>query len=210
MHGRRLTWLVGGIGLIACGVAGVIRGSVLGAPATGAVLTLIADVLWAGAILLLAFGVNREGSVVARKPLGVVASAVVALWPATHTLVNLLAGPYDLQQADDWQLWGYVSMVLPLVVGLIAAMSIARTGVVPAPWNWAPLGVLGIQSVTWLVPQLIGAASPGTLLEMPGLVTGLGSIGFLASTLGLGIPAVVLANRSRARTVPVFPSSTSD
>lgn len=62
-----------------------------------------------GAILILAFGLSREGSVVGRKPLGLVVSAAVALWRVTATLVNLCAGPYEPQQADDWQFWGSVS-----------------------------------------------------------------------------------------------------
>lgn len=210
MHGRRLLWLVGGIGLIACGVVGVIRGAVLGAPGTSVVLTVIADVLWAGAILLLAFGLSREGSVVGRKPLGLAASAAVALWPVTSTLVNLFAGSDNLEQADAWRFWGYLSVVLPLVFGLIAAMQVARAGVVPAPWNWAPLWVLGVQSVMWILPQLIGAASPTFVMEMAGLVAALGTLAFLTSTLGLGILAVILASRSQTGTVPVFQSSTSE
>lgn len=200
--------MAGGIGLIACGVVSVIRGSVLGSSGTTAVLTLIADVLWAGATLLLAVGLSRAGSVVARKPLGLLAAAAVALWPVTATLVNLFAGSYELEQAGSWQFWGYVSAVLPLAVGLIAAAQVARARVVPDPWNWAPLWVLGIQCLMWILPQLIGAASPTVLMEMPGLVAALGSLAFLTSTLGLGILAVILATRSRVATVPVFQSAT--
>lgn len=166
--------------------------------------------LWAGAILLLAFGLSREGSVVGRKPLGLAASAAVALWPVTSTLVNLFAGSDNLEQADAWRFWGYLSVVLPLVFGLIVAMQVARAGVVPAPWNWAPLWVLGVQSVMWILPQLIGAASPTFVMEMAGLVAALGTLAFLTSTLGLGILAVILASRSQTGTVPVFQSSTSE
>lgn len=210
MHGRRLSWLVGGIGLIACGVVGVIRSSVLGVSGANTVLTLLADVLWAGAILVLAVGLSREGSVVARKPLGIVASAAVALWPLTDTLVNLFAGPDNLEQADAWVFWEYLSMVLPLMVGLIAAMQVARAHVVPAPWCWAPLWVLGAQTVAWILPQLIGVASPPVFMEMSGVIAALGTLSFLTATLGLGILAILLSNRSRAGTVPVFQSSTPD
>ncbi|HCS60878.1 MAG TPA: hypothetical protein DIW46_05690 [Microbacterium sp.] len=210
MHRRRLSWLVGGIGLIACGVVGVIRSSVLGVSGASTVLTLLADVLWAGAILVLAIGLSREGSVVARKPLGIAASAAVALWPLTDTLVNLFAGPDNLEQADAWRFWEYLSMLLPLMIGLIAAMQVARAHVVPAPWNWAPLWVLGAQTVAWVLPQLIGVASPPVFMEMSGVIAALGTLSFLTATLGLGILAILLSNRSRAGTVPVFQSSTPD
>src|SRR5690606_18973103 len=84
-----------------------------------------------------------------------------------------------------------------------AAAMVARTRTVPLPWNWAPLCALGVQCVLWAVPQVIGTASPTTLLEAPGIASGFGTLGFLTSTLGLGILAVVLGNRSRAGTVPI-------
>jgi hypothetical protein len=210
MQRRRLTWLIGGIGLVACGVFGVVRGSVLGFPATSSGLALLTDALWAAAILILAIGLNYEGSVVARKPLGLTASAAVALWPITARLVNLLADPVSLEQVDDWRLWYYLSMVLPLMFGVIAAMQVARTRVVTAPWNWAPLWVLCVQTAIWVLPQVIGAAAPDVLVEMYGLIAAFGTLGFLAATLGLGILAIVLSSRTRQGTVPVFPSSTTD
>ncbi|MEV4774248.1 hypothetical protein [Microbacterium sp. LWH12-1.2] len=207
MHRRRLSWSVGGIGLIACGVVGIIRGSVLGAPGATTTLTLLADVLWAGAVLILAFGLSREGSVVARKPLGVASSAAVALWPLTDTLVGLFAGPMNPEQAEAWLPWSYLSMVLPLMVGLIAGVQVARTRVVPTPWNWAPLWALGAQTLMWVLPQLIGVASPTAFMEMSGVLAALGTLAFLTATLGLGILAIMLSSRSRTGTVTVFPSS---
>ncbi|MFC8681977.1 hypothetical protein ACFT30_10680 [Microbacterium ureisolvens] len=209
MQGRRATWLAGGIGLVGCGVVGMLRGSFLGAPGATAALSLLADLLWAAAVLLLAVGLSREGSVVARRPLGMASAAIVALWPLTHSIVNLLAGPWAPDQADAWLFWTYLSMVLPLLAGVIAAMQVARARVVPRPWNWAPLWVLVGQVVLWVLPQLIGVAAPDALMQMPGLLSALGTLGFLAGTLGLGILAIVLANRSREGTVAVYPPSTS-
>lgn len=48
------------------------------------------------------------------------------------------------------------------------------------------------------------------LMEMSGVLAALGPLGFLTATLGLGILAIMLSSRSRARTVPVFQSSTSE
>ncbi|WP_111467129.1 hypothetical protein [Microbacterium suaedae] len=208
MRERRRSWLVGGIGLIACGVIGVVRDSVLGSAGTHAALTLIADVLWAGAILILAVGLSREGSVVARNPLGLAASIAVALWPVTRTLVAVLAGPDTPEQLVAWRFWEYLSMALPLMIGFVAAMQVARARVVQSPWNWAPLWVLGGQTLLWVTPEVIGVASPSSFMRMGGLVAAFGTLAFLASTLGLGILAVVLASRSRAGTVPIYRSST--
>lgn len=174
------------------------------------VLAVLADVLWGGAVLVLAFGLSRGGSVVARKPLGLVASALVALWPLTDTFVELFAAPLSLEQVRAWGFWEYLLMVLPLMVGLIAAMQVVRARTVPTPWNWAPLWVLGVQTAIWILPQLVGVASPAALIEMAGLMSALGTLGFLTATLGLGILAILLSNRSRAGTVPVFPASTPD
>lgn len=210
MHPRRISWLVGGIGLIACGVVGVIRASTLGSSGTNTVLTLISDLLWASSILLLAVGLSREGSVVARKPLGLVSTAAVAIWPVFYTLVRLFAVRDTPQQADAWLFWDYLSTFLPLVIGLIGAMQVARAGVVPAPWNWAPMWAFGFQSLMWVLPQLIGSASPSAFIEISSLVSALGILGFLATTLGLGVVAVALASRTRTGVVPVFKSSTSE
>ena len=211
MHGRRLTWRIGGIGLIACGIVGILRGSVLGVPIAGTVLSLLADALWAAAILVLAFGLHREGSVVARRPLGLAAATVVALWPAVATVVNLLTTPTDSTAASSgaWLFWVYLSIVLPVVAGLIAAVQVGRAAVVPHPWNWAPLWVLAAQVALWVLPQILGVAAPSALVQMVGLFSALGTLGFLAGTLGLGILAVVLSSRSGAGTVAVFGSSSA-
>lgn len=170
-------------------------------PIAGTVLSLLADTWWAGAILVLAFGLHREGSVVAHRPLGLAAATLVALWPAVATIINLLTIPTDLTTAgsDAWLFWLYLSIVLPVVAGLIVAVQVGRAQVIPLPWNWAPLRVLAAQVALWVLPQLLGIAAPSALLQMVGLFSALGTLGFLAATLGLGILAVVLSSRSGAR-----------
>jgi len=189
----------------------MLRGSVLGVPVAGSILSLLADALWAAAILVRAFGLHREGSVVARRPLGLAAATIVALRPAVATVVNLLTTPTDLTTAgsDAWLFWLYVSIVLPVVAGLIVAVQAGRAQVIPRPWNWAPLWVLAAQVALWVLPQLLGVAAPSALLQTVGLFSALGTLGFLAATLGLGILAVVLSSRSGAGTVAVFGSSSA-
>jgi hypothetical protein len=202
---------VGGIGLIACGVVGIVRGSMLGMPGAGEVLSLIADLLWAAAVLVFAVGATRDASVVARKPLGLAAMTIVAVWPLTHTIVGLaVPGPQTIAETNDWLFWWYLSLVLPIIAGLIAAVQIARAGTVPRPWNRAPLWVLAGQVVLWVLPQVIGLAAPEALLHVPGVLAAAGTLGFLAGTLGLGILATVLAARSPADTVEIFRSTAAD
>lgn len=84
-------------------------------------------------------------------------------------------------------------------IRLIAGICTARAGISPAPGNGVPVGV---GSLMWIVPQRIGAASPDTLLEMPGFAAALGSDGFLASPLGLGVLAGVLIRNGRQCSLP--------
>lgn len=212
MRGRRITWRIGGIGLIACGVVGVLHGPMLGVPLAGAALSLLADLLWAAAILVLAIGLRPEGSVVARRPLGLAAATVVALWPMVATIVSRLITPEDAAAAsvDGWLFWLNLSIFLPAAAGLIAAVQVGRARVVPSPWNWAPLWVIAAQAGAWVAPQLLSVAAPTVLTETPGLFSTFSTLAFLAGTLGMGILALVLASRTAAGTVAVFDSSASE
>ncbi|MCK8478521.1 hypothetical protein [Microbacterium aurugineum] len=210
MRKIRRSWLLGGIGLISCGIVGIARSSVLGAPGADVILALLGDLLWAGAILLLSIGLSREASVVARRPLGLSASAVVAVWPVTATVLGPLLLPEEPAATGAWQTWAYLSVLIPLISGLIAAMQVARARTVPAPWNGAPLWALGVQTIVWVVPQAVGASSPRALIEMAAVLPALGLLGFLSTTLGLGIVAVTLAGHRRVNTVPVFESAGPD
>lgn len=205
---RRNTWLVGGIGLIICGIIGLLRDSLMGMPPAGLIVTVFADLTWAAAILVFAIGFSRDSSVVARKPLGMAALSIVALWPLTSTVTGLalqgLLQPLD----DGWMIWGYVTITVPAIAGLIAVVQIARAGTVPPPWNWAPLVALLIQVVCWLLPQFfVTAMGPANAQLFAAVFIGLGLLSFLTTTFGLGIAATILAARTRAGEVDVFRSA---
>ncbi|MCR2828498.1 hypothetical protein NQ160_23655, partial [Microbacterium sp. zg.Y909] len=78
MRAVRMTWTIGGVALVLCGVIGMLQYSL---PYAGSFLTITREAVFAAAILLFAIGRSKEASVVARRPLGVAALAVVALWP---------------------------------------------------------------------------------------------------------------------------------
>lgn len=209
MRQFKRTWVVGGAGLIACGVIGMLRQSFVSTPQMSLFFGVTADILYAAAVALLAIGLTREASVVARRPLGVTALLVVAAWPlVTYPTTALLSSVHPQGYAAAWMVFGYVALVVPIGAGLIAALQIARAGVVDGPARWAPLGVLGLHVLAWVVPQLtfaaVGAGDAQLFVDFFML---LGSLAFLAGTLGLGVVALVLAARQRPSSVTVYTST---
>ena len=112
---------------------------------------------------------------------------------AALPVVSLLGAGFSPEQARGWVAWDYASLAILAAAALIASVQVARAGVVPTPWNRAPLWVLGAQAVCWIVPQLIGVASPAAVIELADLMTALGTIGFLLATFGLGFVALLLS-----------------
>ncbi|WP_157549662.1 hypothetical protein [Microbacterium sp. Leaf288] len=216
MRQRRLTWMIGGIGLIVCGVMGMLQYSLFGiAQTTGFVL----DVVFAAAVLLFAVGLSREASVVARRPLGVIALAVVALWPLmtravqpflpTMDAATFEAGMAAYREAENvLTAVFFANLLVSLAASLLASVQIARAGVVPRPWNWAPLWALIASAAAGVIPQILfsAAGSAGTQVYAEIAVL-LGTVGFLSRTLGLGILALVLATRVRTGSVDIYRSS---
>jgi hypothetical protein len=206
MQRRGSTWIVGGVGLIACGISGVIRDSLPGIHGAGETLSILTGLLWAGSILILGIGFRREDSLVVRKPLGLASMVTVALWPLITTTVGLVAPLQDSNRVTGWSVWTYVSLIVPLAAALIATVQIARSGAVPAPWNWAPMWLAAGQTVLWVATSVTG---PNAFMYLAGVYSALGSLCFLAATIGLGVLAIVLTSR-RTRTTDVFRSTTPE
>nr|WP_315267771.1 hypothetical protein [Microbacterium lemovicicum] len=202
------TWTIAGTGLILCGVVGMMRFTLYGGSGL-AVLTAIADVVWAVAVLLIAIGLSREASVVARRPLGLIALVIVALWPLAATSLGVALSQTDPSGAGaGWQLLTHASLLVPAAAGLIGGVQIARAGVVPAPWRWAPLWVLAAQAAAWALPQILFVAlGPDDVPAVAGAFAAIGTLPFLAATVGLGVLALVLAARQRPASVDVFRSA---
>ncbi len=206
MRDRRPTWTLGGIGLIVCGVLGMLRTTAPGMPGA-LVLGGITDLVYAVAVMLFAFGTTAAASVVARRPLGVTTMTIVAVWPLIDTVaVRLL--PQDGTSLGAWTTYGYVTLVVQTGAALIAATQIARAGVVGSPWCWAPLWVLGFQALAWAVPQIVFVSiGPGAIQSWADLLVLVGALAALSGTLGLGILALVLAAQQRPDTVEVYRSA---
>lgn len=215
MWAVKLTWTIGGVGLVLCAVIGMLRYSL---PGVDSGVALALDVVFAAAVLLFAIGLSREASVVARRPLGVVALAVVALWPIVVRIAQPLLPTMDAATFDagldayrevESLLTAvfFVNLLVSLAAALIAVVQIARAEIVPIPWRWAPLWALIASVLAGVLPQLLFAfAGPAGSQNLTEVVFVLGALGFLARTLGLGIIALVLAARDR-RSVEVFRSA---
>lgn len=213
MRAVRRTWTIGGIGLVLSGVVGMLLYAV---PFSGLVVVITIDVLFAAAVLFFAIGLSTRASVVARRPLGVTALVIVAVWP----LILHVAQPF-LPAMDaatfDAGLEAYraaesvlttvfvVDLVVSFGAALVAAVQIARAGIVPGPWRWAPMWALLASIAGGVLPQVLFVSlGPADAQNVVGVAAVLGALGFLARTLGLGIVALILASRVGGRDVEVF------
>lgn len=216
MRPVRLTWTIGGVGLVLCAVIGMLQYSLL---SIGPAVAVVLDVVFAAAVLLFAIGLSRQASVVARRPLGLTALIVVALWPFVVRIAQPLLPTMD-SATFDAGLDAYreaesvltavflVNLVVSLTAALIAAVQIARAGIVPTLWRWAPLWAVIASVAGGALPQLLFAyAAPTGAQGFTEVAIILGALGFLARTLGLGILAIVLASRVRNGSVEVFRST---
>ena len=130
MRGRRLTWTIGGVGLIGAGIAGMLQGATLATPLTDT-LALLVDVLWAAALLVFAIGSSSHDSVTARRPLGTIALILLALRSPAMRVVGLFQDPTNPTSIVPWE----VTILVPLALSLVAVVQIARAGVVPRRWR---------------------------------------------------------------------------
>lgn len=202
MRGRRLTWTIGGIGLIASGVAGILLSATLGSSLTD-FLTFLVDILWAGACLVFAIGGSTRDSVTARRPLGTTTLVLLALWSLAMRVVGLFQDPMNPTPLIPWE----VTTFVPLALGIVAVVQIARAGVVPRRWRWTPAIALGVQVASVALGQLL-MMDPATAMQTIGLASALGMLGFLAGTVGLGIIALVAVASERPASVAVYSSPT--
>lgn len=206
---RQRTWVAGGIGLIVCGVAGMLPPTLNSATAT-AYVSVILDVIYASSVLLFAVGLSSEASIVARKPLGVTALVIVGLWPLVLFVLTRLTAEEPVAEAGGSAL-GYLALLVPAGAGLVAGMQVVRAKVVENPWRWAPVWALGGYAGVWVITQLIFVSQPsGDVQSFAPLLQLLTTLAGFAGTAGLGILAIVLATKQRPATTEIYSSSSSE
>lgn len=196
LRAARTTWILGGSLLIANAVL-VLAGS--GYPLQFIPgLSFVLNGLWAAALLVFAFGVRGRGSVVARRPLGVIALVIAALVPfASLALWAMLPVGGD---AAVSAMVGNGLSVLSLASMLVAAVVIGRAGAVPYRLRWVPLIVLAVGAGVQVVAQLFLVTVQGAMVrpDITALVFGTAMLGTLGVLL-LGILAIVFAPREQPR-----------
>ena len=206
MRARR-AWLVGGVLVIAATVLGLVLSPVG--------VGIVADVVFAAAVLMFAFGIRGAGSITARRPLGTAALTVLAVWTVVGSalMTVLVTGGFGFEVVTDggsatapFLLASYVDIGIQFVASLIAVVQIGRAGVLPRPWNWAPGWALAAISIPWIIDRMLFVSQPvdaGAWANILGSLEGLVRIG---AGIFLGTLAIVLANiGSRSRSVPVYP-----
>jgi len=202
VHDARLAWLVGGSLLIAHAVLVLVANGypLLAFPGVG----MVVDAVWAAALLVLAFGVRRQGSVVARRPLGIVAMVIAAVIPLLSALLwsFLPAGPADPTAAT---MISTGAAVLSLGALIVTTVVIGRAGAVPPRVRWVPLIVLAVVAGTQVAVQVASVSTADNLVrpDLTAAYFGASMLGTLGVLL-LGILAIVCAPREQPR--PVAPT----
>lgn len=185
----RLAWIIGGSLLIALAVVPLIT---QGMPVP--VFGIVPSMVWAGALAVFAFGVRGQGSVVARRPLGVTALVVAALIPLAELVFWALVPTESYAQGSLVPV-GQGIRVVSLVALVIATVQIARAGVVPSRFRWVPLILVGASAATQAAVEGVAIATPGVDQVMLLPLFFVARVVPTLATLALGILAIVLAPR---------------
>lgn len=208
MRDQRSTWALGGICLILCGLLGTVSTS-YSASITGKLLAALTAGLFAVSMLVFAVGRSAHASIVARKPLGVVSLLLLAAFQMVGVIVDSAATAAGNQMFQAPEIFLYAMIFASTATALVAGMQIVRAGVVASPWCWAPLVVLLVQAVIWIVTQ----AGYSQLVYIPvaaaDTLSLLGVLAWLLGTIGLGTVALFLSSRAYSPTVQVFGSASS-
>lgn len=205
----RTTLTVGGILLLAQAAALLLTMAMAGAVGSIPLLSWIGILVSSAALVIFAIGIGRQGSLVARRPLGVAALLVLAVWPFVDRTIEAFI-PITIDSVDFWQSWGYASLAVRVCAAIIAVVEIARAGVIRGSLRWAPMWALVAIAVPQVVMNLAYAAPGYQSLDLAGPIVGLSQLVSVGVPLTLGVLAVV---RSRTRqsapeAVQVYPPST--
>ncbi|MFH8250580.1 hypothetical protein ACH3VR_09480 [Microbacterium sp. B2969] len=155
----RLAFVLGGSLLAASGVIDIVQAlipfaaipNVRALGATYYPLALVSAGLFAAALIIFAWGIRREGSVVARRAAGVVSLMVLGLWGVVGMLLfpPLFAGAGGETAAAYLLLFAwFLAQLVVAVLAVVAGVVIVRARVVPRGWRWVPLAaiLLGVAS----------------------------------------------------------------
>lgn len=206
----RTAWLVGGSLLIATALLQSASPMLVGAGTWTFGIAIVADVLFAAAMIVFALGLNGGGSVVGSRPLGVTALLVLGLWPLLMRVVWALIPPVA-SVSEPLIILSNVSLFVQLAAAIIAVVQIARAGVVPGVARWLPLVALAFVVLTQgAVSGFAYAAAAQGGQQVLTVAYSFASLALFVSVAGLGVSAIILALRPEERlheerTVQVYP-----
>ncbi len=187
---RRTTWIVGGVLFI---TAAFFWLAAQAAPYP--VLGWASIVLLSGGMAVFALGLGRSGSVTARRPLGTAALLGLAVWnAAAPVLVHFVPATGD-------PMLTVTSEVVGLALAIVAVTQIARIGVLPPAWRWAPLWAL---VAVVAARMILTGFMTGAITASQELLVGLSPLMAIltaAAECFVGVVAIVLATRRDAVTV---------
>lgn len=161
--------------------------------------------LFSAALLVFAFGLRGAGSITARRPLGTAALALLAVWTFADGLLWRFT-PLGSLPPDQQALLGTSIPLVTAALAAVACVQIARAGVLPRPWNWAPTWALIAVVVPSLLQMLLAAAGPASSSQdLLIALVGLDGLVRAAAGVFLGIMAILLASRAAGtRTVRII------
>ena len=162
------------------------------------IVTFSAVASFAAGVVVFAVGVPREGSVVGRRPVGMIALSAFALWPIAAMLLFMIPttiwaeGPPWLGYAMSWG--------VPLIAGLVGVVLIVRARTVPGGWRWLPLAAFVFVAACSAAYPLTMALTPPTDAYAPiYMIPAMFAIyGGMVASLLLGAVAVGLAVVARS------------
>lgn len=191
----RLAWMLGGSLMIGSVVVVVL---VWTFPFNLPGAFLLSPALFSSSLILFAFGIGGAGSITARRPLGTLALTALAVWEvASASAASLLPSAFGAPTESFFAaavLAGLIDAAVRCALGVIAVVQIARAGVLPRPWNWAPAWALAAVAAAWLVQTVLGALPASS--AMPAIGQGwLEGLARGCATTFLGALAIFLAKR---------------
>lgn len=201
-------WVWGGGLLVLAAVLPAIGsgGGMFGAPQT--ILAWVQKLAFAASMAVFAFGLRGRGSVVARRPSGVIALLLVGVaLPLLDALTSwvFVVDPDAPGSIPDWigtaQIVTYAGLALWGAAALVATAQIARVDAVPYPWRWAPLAALGVLAVVFLALQVIGTTTAGDG-DSGAAAALVGTWGAVTELVPLALGILALALGARGVSVP--------
>lgn len=128
------------------------------APLPAALLALAAHVAWAGSLGLFALGFRRSGSVVARRPLGVVTLLIAAAAPLGFYVAGMLTPENDPLPIAFGYVIGYGERLVTGTALAVALVVVTRAGAVPRRFRGVPILAFAVVAGAQIVVEIAGVA----------------------------------------------------